>query len=313
MKLILASGSPRRKELLGAAGFDFTVRTADVDETLPSGVPAREGVRLLAERKGAAVRDLIGDDTPILSADTLVELDGEKLGKPKDASDAARMLRALSGRAHAVHTGVAVHYKGKTFSDVATTAVFFRPLTEEEIRPYVDVDRVIRVIEIPFDASELVGRYFLVTGTGKYFKNVEYDPEANLGLFRIGKDGKSAELLWGYRDGGRFTSELPAHLMSHAARLAVDPEHRIVLHTHPTSTIAMSLVHPLSERDFTRSLWKMQSESIVVFPEGIALLPWMVCGTDTIGRATADKLKSTRLCVWAAHGIYGTGRTLDEA
>lgn len=138
MKLILASGSPRRKELLGAAGFDFTVRTADVDETLPSGVPARDGVRLLAERKGAAVRDLIGDDTPILSADTLVELDGEKLGKPKDASDAARMLRALSGRAHAVHTGVTVHYKGKTFSDVATTAVFFRPLTEEEIRAYVE-------------------------------------------------------------------------------------------------------------------------------------------------------------------------------
>ena len=183
-------------------------------------------------------------------------------------------------------------------------------LTEEEVRPYLDPDRV---IPIPFDASELAGKYFLVTGTGKYFKNVEYDPENNLGLFRIGADGKSAELLWGYRDGGRFTSELPAHLMSHAARLSVDPEHRIVMHTHPTSTIAMSLVHPFSEREFTRSLWKMQTESIVVFPEGVAVLPWMVCGTDEIGRATAEKLKTTRLCVWTTHGIYGTGRTMDEA
>ena len=186
-------------------------------------------------------------------------------------------------------------------------------LTEEEIRPYLDPDRVIRVIPIPFDASELAGKYFLVTGTGKYFKNVEYDPENNLGLFRIGADGKSAELLWGSRDGGRFTSELPAHLMSHAARLSVVPEHRIVMHTHPTSTIAMSLVHPFSEREFTRSLWKMQTESIVVFPEGVAVLPWMVCGTDEIGRATAEKLKTTRLCVWTTHGIYGTGRTMDEA
>ncbi|HBJ18647.1 MAG TPA: septum formation protein Maf [Clostridiales bacterium] len=137
MKLILASGSPRRKEILGAAGYDFTVHTADVDETLPEGMPASEGVRLLAVRKGDAVARLLGDEVPILSADTLVELDGKKLGKPKDAEDAARMLRALSGRAHAVDTGVAVHYKGKCVSAVAATKVIFRPLSEEEIAAYV--------------------------------------------------------------------------------------------------------------------------------------------------------------------------------
>lgn len=137
MKLILASGSPRRKEILGAAGYDFTVHTADVDETLPQNMPAREGVRLLAVRKGEAVCRLLGDDVPVLSADTLVELDGVKLGKPKDEEDAARMLRALSGRAHAVDTGVAIHYRGKVVSDVATTEVIFRSLTEEEIDAYV--------------------------------------------------------------------------------------------------------------------------------------------------------------------------------
>lgn len=184
---------------------------------------------------------------------------------------------------------------------------------EDRINDYLDTKKVIRTIAIPFDAIKLAGRIFLVTGTGKYFKNVQYDPAANLGIFRISADGKNAELLWGYTDGGRFTSELPAHLMSHIARLEVDPKHKIVLHSHPTNTIAMTLIHDLSERAFTRTLWKMQTESIVVFPEGVAVLPWMICGNNEIGEATAKKLKTTRLCVWGTHGIYGTGRDMDEA
>ena len=186
-------------------------------------------------------------------------------------------------------------------------------LNESEVGEYLDLTKVIRDIPMSFDASEVSGKLFLVTGTGKYFKNVQYDPAYNLGIIRISKAGNVAELLWGYTDGGRPTSELPAHLMSHIARLAIDPNHRVVMHTHPTNTIAMSLVHSLSERDFTRTLWQMQTESIVVFPEGVAVLPWMVCGTNDIGIATAEKLKRERLCVWATHGIYGVGKDLDEA
>lgn len=137
MKLILASGSPRRKEFLLAAGYDFSVYTVPVDETVPPEIPPHTAVRLLAERKGAAVASAIGDAVPVLSADTLVELDGVALGKPRDAADAARMLRALSGRTHAVHTGVAVHVGGRVFSAVDTTTVRFRPLSEEEIDRYV--------------------------------------------------------------------------------------------------------------------------------------------------------------------------------
>ena len=183
----------------------------------------------------------------------------------------------------------------------------------EELEGYVDTDAVIRTIPMSFDASEISGMVFLVTGTGKYFKNVQYDPAKNLGLIKISTDGKNAELLWGFSDGGRFTSELPAHLMSHIVRLGIDKESRVVMHTHPTNTIAMSLIHSLSERDFTRTLWQMQTESIVVFPEGVSVLPWMVCGTNDIGIATAEKLRESRLCVWAAHGIYGVGKDLDEA
>ena len=186
-------------------------------------------------------------------------------------------------------------------------------LDEGEVSEYLDLNAVIREIPMTFDASAIVGKLFLVTGTGKYFKNVQYDPAYNLGIIKIGKSGKVAELLWGYTDGGRPTSELPAHLLSHITRLAIDPNHRVVMHTHPTNTIAMSLIHSLDPREFTRTLWQMQTESIVVFPEGVAVLPWMVCGTNEIGEATAEQLKRERLCVWAAHGIYGVGRDLDEA
>lgn len=186
-------------------------------------------------------------------------------------------------------------------------------LYDEDVEGYLNTDEVIREIPMSFDASEIAGRIFLVTGTGKYFKNVQYDPENNLGIVRIAKSGNVCELLWGFRDGGKFTSELPAHLMSHMTRLKKDPAHRVVMHTHPTNTIAMSLILGPCEREFTRALWKMQTESIVVFPEGVGVLPWMVCGTNDIGIATAKKLEDTRLCVWTTHGIYGTGRDLDEA
>ncbi len=186
-------------------------------------------------------------------------------------------------------------------------------LETEEVGEYLDLTKVIRTIPIGFKADSLVGKIFIVTGTGKYFKNVEFDPEHNLGIFRIAKDGETAELLWGYADGGRFTSELPAHLMSHMARLEKDPENRIVMHTHPTYTLAMNHVHELNEKTFTHTLWEMCTECMVVFPDGIGVLPWMVCGTNEIGEATAEKMKEFRLVIWGLHGIYGVGKNMDEA
>ena len=186
-------------------------------------------------------------------------------------------------------------------------------LNEAEVKPYLDTDRVLRAIPTGFQAPALDGRYFLVTGTGKYFKNVRYAPDVNLGLLRLSDGGETAELLWGYSDGGRFTSELPAHIMSHLARLKVDAENRVVLHCHPANLLAMSFVHSLDEREFTRSLWQMCTECVIVFPDGVNVLPWMVCGTNEIGEATAEKMRTARLVVWAQHGIYGAGRSLDGA
>ena len=185
-------------------------------------------------------------------------------------------------------------------------------LDEGEVAKYLDLKKVKRTIPIGFDAKELAGKIFLVTGTGKYFKNVEDDPENNLGIIRIAPDGATAELLWGYSDGGRFTSELPAHLMSHIARLKVNPKNRVVMHCHPVNLLAMTFIHSLDEREFTRSLWRTCTECMVVFPDGIGVLPWMLCGTPEIGIATAEKMNDFRLVVWAQHGIYGAGADLDE-
>ena len=185
-------------------------------------------------------------------------------------------------------------------------------LSEEEIKDYVNLDSVLCSIPTGFKAPELDGKYFLVTGTGKYFKNVQYAPEVNLGLVRLSGGGETAELLWGYADGGKFTSEFPAHMMSHVARLKVDPCNRVVMHCHPANLLAMTYVHTLDERAFTRTLWQMCTECIVVFPDGVNVLPWMLCGTNEIGEATAEKMKTARLVVWSLHGIYGAGKDLDE-
>lgn len=186
-------------------------------------------------------------------------------------------------------------------------------LSEEELAEYLDLSSVIRTIPTGFDASALAGRCLLVTATGSYFKNMEFDPERNLGIIRICHDGTHAHLLWGFAGGKAFTSELPTHLMSHVQRLQADPNHRVVLHAHPANLLAMTFVHTLDPREFTRTLWQMCTECIMIFPDGVGVLPWMLCGTEAIGRATAEEMKTARLVVWAQHGIYAAGCSLDEA
>lgn len=185
-------------------------------------------------------------------------------------------------------------------------------LTEEEVRPFLDVNHVIRQIPMIFDASQLIGKYFIVTGSGKYFKNVADDPAANLGVVRVANDGKTLDLLWGLENGAVPTSELPSHFMSHIARLEVDPENRIIMHNHASHLLAMTFTHDLDEKAFTRTLWQMCTECLVVFPEGVSMIPWLVPGTNEIGEATAAKMKETRLVMWPQHGVYGAGKDMDE-
>lgn len=185
-------------------------------------------------------------------------------------------------------------------------------LDEEEVAKYINIREPLRTISLTFPVTELAGKYFIVTGSGKYFRNVIKDPEANLGVLRVSDSGESVEVLWGLRNGAVPTSELASHFMSHIERLKVDPSHRIVLHTHATNVIAMTFTHDLDELKFTKTLWEMCTECLVVFPDGVSVIPWMVPGSSDIGRATADKMKDYRVVIWPQHGIFVTGATMDS-
>lgn len=184
-------------------------------------------------------------------------------------------------------------------------------ITEEEVKELCDPNKVIRTFTYDFDMSYLIGKYFIITGTGTYFRNMIKAPEENLGIVKV-FDEHTLGLLWGYTTGGRPTSETPTHLQCHIERLKVDPNHRLVIHCHTTNIICMTHVCPLDSGFFTEKLWKMQTESIVVFPEGIAVLPWILCGGTLIGEETAKLMKEYRSVIWAQHGIFCTGKTLDE-
>lgn len=133
-RVVLASRSPRRRELLSLIGIPHEVRPADVDETYPAGELPRAHAIRLAREKAAAIAE---PDAVVIGSDTIVVVDGDVLGKPGDANEAARMLRRLSGRSHVVITAVAVSWRGRVESDAEEVGVTFHELTEERIAAYV--------------------------------------------------------------------------------------------------------------------------------------------------------------------------------
>lgn len=135
-KIILASKSPRRKEILEKAGYDIEIRVQDADETLPEGISPEQAVRMLAEIKATAVKREQGE--AVIGADTVVSLDGEILGKPKDKKDAFLMLRRLSGREHEVFTGVCILTDGGKTVFSECSAVKFENLSDKEIFAYIE-------------------------------------------------------------------------------------------------------------------------------------------------------------------------------
>ena len=138
MDIILASGSPRRRELLTQIGVkDYRILVPDVDEH--TDIPAQPAplVEVLSRRKAEAVRATVGNEALIIAADTVVALDNEVLGKPTDKADATRMLSALSGREHQVYTGFTVLQGDQVITAHEVTDVTFRPLSSEEIEHYI--------------------------------------------------------------------------------------------------------------------------------------------------------------------------------
>ena len=137
-KIVLASGSPRRQELLQRMGItDFDVRVPRTEEAYPAGLSPRQVVEHISREKADAAAKLCTEDEIVITADTMVFLDEARLGKPADEADALRMLTSLQGRHHTVCTGITVRQGGRSLTESESTEVYFRPATEAELRGYI--------------------------------------------------------------------------------------------------------------------------------------------------------------------------------
>ncbi|MDD6155631.1 MAG: rhamnulose-1-phosphate aldolase [Lachnospiraceae bacterium] len=157
----------------------------------------------------------------------------------------------------------------------------------------------------------LAKEYFLVTGSGKYFRNVIINPEDSICMIELDDKGENYRIAWGLVNGGRPTSELPSHLMNHEVKKNQNEKYRVIYHAHTTNIIALTFVLPLKDEVFTRELWEMATECPVVFPDGIGVVPWMVPGGKEIAVATSELMKKYDLAVWAHHGMFAAGEDFD--
>ncbi|WP_433743430.1 Maf family protein [Falsibacillus pallidus] len=184
-RLILASGSPRRKELLQKLQVPFDIFPSDADENLPEGIAPDKAVLLLAEKKAKTVADSFPEGI-VIGSDTVVALGDEILGKPLDSDDAKSTLKKLSGRTHSVYTGVSIIKDGKPHSFFEKTEVTFWALTDQEINRYIETGE-------PFDKAGSYG----IQGYGSLFvKEIKGDYYAVVGLpvSRLYRELKSAGL-----------------------------------------------------------------------------------------------------------------------
>lgn len=167
MKIILASNSPRRKELLGGLGVDFEVRTLkDIDESYPDTLPAQQVSEYITGKKADAYK--VADGEIIITADTVVVVDDNILGKPADQEEARRMLRAISGKTHQVMTSVCIVSSGLRKLFTVTTDVTFRQLTDDEIDYYVDTFRPLDKAGA-YGIQEWIGYIGVTSLNGSYY------------------------------------------------------------------------------------------------------------------------------------------------
>ena len=163
------------------------------------------------------------------------------------------------------------------------------------------------VEDIPFD---MVGKYILITASGSHFRNLRDHIKRDMGVIRVTEKGY--DIVWGFSENRRPISELYMHLLAHAQRLAVNINQQKKDHNHAPNATAYSLISEHNDKSYTLPLWRVLTESIVVFPDGVGILPWELPGTLAIAQHTVEKLKECRLVVWAFHGILATGKDFQD-
>ena len=169
-------------------------------------------------------------------------------------------------------------------------------------------------VPIGVTAENLKNEFFISTGSGKFLENVDFEPQNNICIVEINDRGDSYRIVWGLESGGRPTSEFPTHFMNHSVRKRVtNGANRVIYHAHTPYVIAMTYVLPLKSEIFTRMLWKSATECCVVFPQGVAVIPWMVPGGSEIARATCAEMETYEAAIWAFHGLFVSGPDFDTA
>lgn len=168
----------------------------------------------------------------------------------------------------------------------------------------------------PLEASLscLGGAYFLVSGTGKDFRDFKIHFRQCAGVIRLNQDGSAYKRCWGFEGNGHPTSELLSHLMMHATRIEAGmTNYRVVYHAHPVNIITVSFLLPLDDGVFTRELWQCMSECRVVFSNGIGVLDWLCPGTKEIADATREKIRKRDIVIWPHHGALCVGESFGGA
>ncbi|MBR2876615.1 MAG: rhamnulose-1-phosphate aldolase [Clostridia bacterium] len=180
----------------------------------------------------------------------------------------------------------------------------------EEVTAFLDLSK--EFVPIGATVKNLRNEYFLVSGSGKYFSNIQCATEENVAIIEIDDSGENYRIVWGLVNGGKPTSELPAHLMNHSVKKeAINGEHRVIYHAHPVNSIAITFVFPLESKVISHLLWEMMTECPIIFPQGVGVVPWMVPGGEKIAIASSELMKKYDAIIWAHHGVFCSGTDFD--
>ena len=189
----------------------------------------------------------------------------------------------------------------------------YRMTAEEvnECRPWFDETGP--WLPLGVNAPSLADEFFIVTGTNRYFQNIKDKPEENIGVAQLNDAGDAYRIVWGLTAGHMPTSEFPTHILNHSVRVAATRgSSRVIYHTHPVDVVALTFVLPVTAKAFSRALWQAMTECVIIFPEGVGVVPWMVCGDTEIALATAKEMERFAAVIWAQHGIFCAGEDFDS-
>lgn len=162
--------------------------------------------------------------------------------------------------------------------------------------------------------ARLAGAHFIVTGSGKYMRNIALDIPSNIGILELNSTGDAWRIVWGLQNGAKPTSEFDSHYLCHITRsAATNGLSRVLYHAHPAHVVALTFLLPLTDAAFSRVLWKSLTECPMVFPEGVGVVPCMVPGGAEIALATRAAMERYAAVIWAQHGLFSSGADFDEA